>query len=396
MAKVPAIDRLIAGPRVIAAILIVAVVAALLWTMRPAPPMNELTAYFPRTVALYTGSDVRILGVPVGKVESVEPEGQQVKVTMTYEAEYDVPADAKAVIISPAIVGDRFVQLTPVYTSGPKLEDHAVLELDHTATPVELDEIYQSLDDLSVALGPRGANKEGALDNLIGVSADNLDGNGATMRQTLSDLGKFTGTLSNNKDELFDTVTQLDRFVAMLARNDQTIRSFNKNLADVAGVLADERQDLAQALDNLGTALGSVSQFVEDNKDALKENITGLAKVTRILVNQRDALKETLDVAPLALNNLFLAYNPNSGTLDQRSNIGENINQLTNDPALVLCAIVEQADNPGDACAAIKRLFETLPSSGLNRGKPFDYKQIGPVEVERIDTTLAGLVEADK
>ncbi len=390
------IDRLVAVPRLVVGALLVALVAALLWTMRPAPATNELTAYFPRTVALYSGSEVRILGVTVGHVEAIEPAGDRVKVTMNYESRYDVPADAKAVIISPAIVGDRFVQLTPVYTGGQRLADGAVLDTDRTATPVELDEIYQSLDDLSVALGPNGANKQGALDNLISVSAANLDGNGAQLHETIKNLGTFTSTLSDNKDALFSTVTQLNRFVGMLAKNDQSVRSFNTNLENVAGLLSDERKDLALALDNLGTALTAVSQFVEDNKDALSQNIQGLTKVTRILVHQRDALKESLDVAPLALNNLMLAYNPRSGTLDQRSNIGENLNQLTNDPALVLCAIVEQGGNPAQTCDAIKRIFATLPKSSLNRGAPFVYKQIGPVQVEKIDKTLAGLIEVKR
>ena len=390
------LSRLIAVPNVVVGLLLLAVLAALLWTMRPTRPTNELTAYFPRTVALYPGSEVRILGVPVGHVESIEPEGDRVKVTMDYERRYDVPADAKAVIVSPAIVGDRFVQLTPVYSGGPTLKDGAVLDLDHTATPVELDQIYQSLDDLSIALGPNGANKHGALDSLVGVSADNLAGNGKQLHQTIKDLGTFTGTLSDNKDELFATVRQLDRFVGMLAANDQSVRSFNQNLQDVAGMLAGERQDLAVALDNLGTALTAVSQFVHDNKDALKENIDGLAKVTRVLVRQRDALKQTLDVAPLALNNLFLAYNPRSGTLDQRMNVSANVNQLTNDPAVVLCAIVEQAGNPADSCNAIQQLFQTLPKSGLNRGAPFAHRQVGPVVVEKVDRSLAGLVEVDR
>ena len=118
----PVLERLIAVPKVIVGLLLLAVLAALLVTMRPAPATNELTAYFPRTVALYPGSEVRILGVRVGEVESVTPEGDRVKVTMNYERRYDVPADAKAVIISPAIVGDRFVQLTPAYTDGPDAE----------------------------------------------------------------------------------------------------------------------------------------------------------------------------------------------------------------------------------------------------------------------------------
>ncbi len=79
---------------------------------------KTLTAYFPRTVSLYEGSDVRVLGVAVGKIESVTPEGTRVKVVVKYDGDIKVPADAQAVIISPSIVGDRYVQLTPVYDGG--------------------------------------------------------------------------------------------------------------------------------------------------------------------------------------------------------------------------------------------------------------------------------------
>ena len=83
----------------------------------------------------------------------------------------------------------------------------------------------------------------------------------------------------------------------------------------------------------------AVSQFVRGEQGRAEgEHLRAGEGDATILVNQRDALKQTLDVAPLALNNLFLAYNPNTGTLDQRANIGENVNQLVNDPALVLCA----------------------------------------------------------
>ncbi|MGH3501247.1 MAG: MCE family protein [Nocardioidaceae bacterium] len=395
--KLPLLDRVAIIPKLIALVLVAALVAVFAWTMRPSPPTRELTAYFPQTVALYSGSDVRILGVPVGKVDSVKPQGERVKVTMHYKAKYDVPANVKAVIIAPALVGDRFVQLAPVYESGPTLPDGAVLGVKRTATPVELDTIYQSLDDLSVALGPRGANKRGALDNLLKSAAANLDGNGAKIHQTLGDVGKLTDTLSDNKQELFGTVRQLDRFVGMLARNRKTIRAFNQHLSQVAHVLSGERKDLAAALRNLSTALTAVSDFVHDNKGELKHNIHGLRQVTDILVDERDALAKVLEVAPLALGNLGHAYNPQTGTLDQRMNIGENVNQIRTNPGLVLCSIVHQAGNPANSCQVIKKLLKALPKlPGLNRGEPFSHQQVGPVEVEHIDKTLAGLVEGDK
>ena len=66
---------------------------------------KRLTAHFPRTVSVYEGSDVRVLGVAIGKVVTVTPSGTDVEVQMEYDAEVDVPADAEAVIIAPSIVG---------------------------------------------------------------------------------------------------------------------------------------------------------------------------------------------------------------------------------------------------------------------------------------------------
>ena len=57
------VDKVAAVPRLVLTVLLLALVATLLWNMRPAPEMNTMTAYFSRTVALYPGSEVRVLGV---------------------------------------------------------------------------------------------------------------------------------------------------------------------------------------------------------------------------------------------------------------------------------------------------------------------------------------------
>ena len=95
-----------------------------------------------------------------------------------WEAKHKVPANAKAVIASPSIVADRYIQLTPAYSKGDVMADGAEIPLDRTAVPLELDQIYQSLNDLAVALGPKGANDQGALSRLLDVCAENLNGQG--------------------------------------------------------------------------------------------------------------------------------------------------------------------------------------------------------------------------
>ena len=132
------------------------------------------------------------------------------------------------------------------------------------------------------------------------------------------------------------------------------MRNFNKSIAGVSDLLSDEREELALSLKNLGTALGEVQTFVKDNKTLLSKNIKGLNRVSQTLVKRRGELDEILQVAPLALNNLALTYNPQAGTLDTAANIGNLPNQIASDPALFLCTVAGQADPSGGACDVIK------------------------------------------
>jgi phospholipid/cholesterol/gamma-HCH transport system substrate-binding protein len=283
---------------------------------------KHFSADFDRAVGVYVHSDVRVLGVKIGEVTKITPHGTKVHLDMTYDASYKIPKDAQAVLLAPSIVSDRYVQLTPVYTSGDTLPDGVNLGLDRTAQPVELDEIYRNLDGLNQALGPDGANKNGALADLLKVGADNLNGNGAALNGSLTGLSKAVKTLADSRTDLFGTISNLQDFTTTIAQNDATVRAFNVHLATVAAQLNGERTDLALAVKQLSVALAEVASFVKENKDNLTANVTDLASVTKVLVNQKRALREFLDTAPTALSNLQLAYNSKSGTLDTRDNSG--------------------------------------------------------------------------
>ena len=104
------------------------------------------------------------------------------------------------------------------------------------------------------------------------------------------------------------------------------MRDFNDCLAAAADLLEDERDDLAAALRNLGVAMQQVvAASSRRTATSLSQQHQGPGKVTKVLVKQRAALDETLSVAPTALTNLFHTYNPSTGTLDTRVNLGENI-----------------------------------------------------------------------
>ncbi|MYW64488.1 MCE family protein [Streptomyces sp. SID8379] len=283
----------------------------------------RITAYFDRAVGIYAGSDLRILGVRVGRVADVHPEGTRVRVTLDVDDGVQVPAGARAVAVAPSVVADRYVQLTPAYESGPELKDGAKLPASRNRTPVEVDQLYDSITDLSKALGPGGANQKGALSGLLKTGAENLRGNGSAMGDSIEQFGKAAKTLNGSSDDLFTTLAQLQSFTTMLKEKDAGVRTAQDTLDDVTGYFADNRDDLAGALKELGTALGQVKKFINDHRAELKDNIDKLVPVTQALVDQRASLAEALDVAPLAAGNVVNAYNPKTRTLDGRADLNE-------------------------------------------------------------------------
>ncbi|MER5741201.1 MCE family protein [Streptomyces sp. NPDC002262] len=283
----------------------------------------RVTAYFDRAVGIYAGSDLRVLGVRVGEVESVEPQGTRVRVALRLDEGVRVPADARALVVAPSVVADRYVQLSPAYSEGPALGDGAELPASRNRVPVEIDQLYASITDLSEALGPNGANSAGALSALLDTGAKNLKGNGAAIGTSIDRFGKAAKTLDGSSENLFATLAQLQSFTTMLKEKDGSVRTAQERLDDVVGFFAENKDDLAGALQELGRALAQVKTFIKDNRGELKKNVDRLVPLTQTLVDQRASLAEALDVAPLAAGNLVNAYNPSTRTIDGRANLNE-------------------------------------------------------------------------
>ncbi|MEU0535037.1 MCE family protein [Amycolatopsis tolypomycina] len=328
---------------------------------------TTLSAYFGKTVGLYAGSSVRVLGVPVGEVTDVTPEGDAVRVDMRVDDDVPLPAGVGAVVVAPSLVSDRYVQLTPAYDSGPVLASGTVLAKDRTATPVELDDLYSSLDKLSTALGPNGANKDGALSGVLDTAAKTLQGNGASLNSTVGQLAELAKTLDGSKDDLFSTVQNLNSFTGALAQSDQQLNEFYGRVADVSRFLAADSSEVGAALQSLGGALGDVQQFVNDNKTALESNVDKLASLSKVLVDQRAALAEVLDIAPTGATNFINSYDAASGTIAVR----DNLNELTNPPILTVCRLIssftpkEVPDTLGNICKQLAPVLDgalKLPS----------------------------------
>lgn len=360
-------DRFAGFSKVLVAVVVLLLILATLLFLNKGDGKRFITVDFPQTNSVYKGSDVKILGVPVGRVESLTPRGAVVRVKISYDGKQRLPADVKAVVVSPSIVGDRFIQLSPAYDGGARLKNDAYLPVERTAVPVELDAVYQSLDDLSVALGPEGANKDGSLSRLVDGTAVQFRGQGEQVNETIKNFGKLSTTLSNNKDELFGSLREVEEFVSLLKSNDTAVRSFNDSTAEVSTVLAGERDDLAATLEALSKALVDVNGLVKENRSALRGNVDNIASLAQLLAKHKAELEEITTNAPTALSNVALAYNGRSGTLDTRADIPEVITGALDSPTTLLCNVLGETLDDKGLCST---LTDVLGGLGLGRTAP--------------------------
>lgn len=329
-----------------AAVLLVTAALGGLLAYRDAP--TRVTAQFDETVALYRGDQVRVLGVPVGRIDSITPGPTGVEVVLEFDSSVPVPADARAVIISPSLVSTRYVQLVPAYRGGPRLADGAVIPAAHTATPVEFDELKTRLARLITDLGPTGANHTGALGRALDTVTNNLAGQGTDLHTTLERLSKAANTLAGGDADLFATVRNLNGFVTALDQNDRQVRAFITQLAAFSGTLEQDSHELRHALSNLDTALGNVERFVRDNRTGLVDNVTALRRLTGSLATQRQTVADLLQIAPGALSGLYNIYDPLVGGLK-----GSPADPQLQSPAQFLCASLFELGAGPEQCAAV-------------------------------------------
>lgn len=361
--------------------LLAAIVAALLLTatffvFTGGSDQRTLTAHFSRAVAIYKGSEVRLMGVRIGTVDAVVPEGDSVRVAMTYDARYKLPADAKAVIVTPTLVADRFVQITPAYTKGAVMADGADIPLDRTGSPVEIDRIYRSLADLSTALGPQGANKNGALSDLVAAGAKALGGQGELANQTINNMAGAADVFGNNSGALFSSVRQLAELTQVLAANDRFVNQFMGDLAGVSSQLAGERGNLQAALAALARAVGTVRSFVHDNKGLVTSDISDLTEILGALAKEKDALATAVQLGPLGLGNLATAFDIKTGSIGARVGFGDACAQhmpcLPTPPVLgtVMCQIVVNSGttNASSICSLLKKITDLIAVSNGSTG----------------------------
>jgi phospholipid/cholesterol/gamma-HCH transport system substrate-binding protein len=341
--------RLRRGRSVLATALALVLVAGVIVAMRTAGDATRTTvvAYFDNSNGVFAGDDVLIRGVPVGKIVKIEPQPLRSKISFWFDRKYKVPADAKAAILSPQLVTGRAIQLTPPYTGGPTMADGAMIPQNRTVVPVEWDDLRAQLQRLTELLKPTQPGGVSTLGALIDTAADNLRGQGATIRDAIIKLSQTVSALSDHSNDIFSTLRNLSTLVTALHDSADLLEQLNHNLASVSSLLADDPNKVGQAAEDLNAVVADVQSFVTDNREAVGTASDRLTSISKTLVASLDDIKQTLHIAPTVLQNFSNIYEPANGALT-----GALAGTDMANPLAFLCGAIQAASRLGGEQAA--------------------------------------------
>ncbi|MBF6355705.1 MCE family protein [Nocardia higoensis] len=278
-----------------------------------------ITAEFDDAAGLFVGNSVAILGMPVGTVEVIEPNGESVHVTLTVDKSIAVPADAMAVTVSTSVLTDRHVEFTPPYRGeGPILRDGDHLGLDRTRTPVDVDSLLATADRLALELAGDGTGA-GPVADLLDVASAITAGQGQNVRTALSELSRALRLSQDGgaetEEQITTIVTSLETLTAAAAANDATIREFGGKLGQLTDMLADEELGTGHTGAQLNALLLQATSLIEQNRENIRDVVTNTTTITDAVVDFRRNVAEVFDVLPLTLDNVYNAVDPNNRAL---------------------------------------------------------------------------------
>lgn len=302
----------------------------------------SVVGYFANSNGVFVGDDVKILGIPVGKITAIEPEPLRSKISFWINKKYKVPADVNALVISPSLVTARAIQLSPVYKGGPTLKTGAVIPEQRTAVPVEFDDLRQQLEKLTESLKPSVPGGVSTLGAFVQTGAANMRGQGQSFREALIGLSQSISALGDHSGDTFATIKNLSTLTSALQTSTGLMGELNQNLSAVTALLANDPTEISRATTSINDVVGDFQSFIADSRDTLGTTVEKLASLTTALNESREDIKQTLHIAPTAFANFTNIYQPAQGSLSGAI----VLNNFAN-PIAFICGAIQAASRLG-------------------------------------------------
>ncbi|WP_183093585.1 MCE family protein [Nocardioides stalactiti] len=248
-------------------------------------------AVLPEAAGLKAGDPVRVSGLHVGRVDSVElgDEGVDVEFTIT-ETSVELGDETTAEVSIDTVLGDKALELVsfgegalaegaviPVErTSVPYDVTEALTDLESETSQIDVKQVAKALEQVAVTVEGATPEIRQALRGVSRISAT-INGRDEALRQLLDRADQFSAILADRSDDMTEIIGQGNLLFAELVERRDDISALLNNLSSMSrqlsGFVADNKQSLGPALDSLDTII----RTLQDNKDNLSKALSGMA-----------------------------------------------------------------------------------------------------------------------
>jgi len=247
-----------------------------------APEKYRFTADFAEATQLAESAEVRVSGVPIGRVVTLDLGGGRTRALIEIEAKYaPVPRDTKAILRQKTLLGETYVSLSPGDKSSGDLPDGGKLPRKQILRTVELDEVTRALDErtrkdlqrlvrgLALATNGHSQSLNDALGNLPRFTGETdrlltiLHEQRGPLRALVRDTGTVLGALGRRQGELSGLVVAGDRVLTTTAAR-------NRDLAEAVRVLPTTLAELGPTLDEVRGLAGDAAPVVSELRPAAR------------------------------------------------------------------------------------------------------------------------------
>ncbi|QNJ90085.1 MCE family protein [Mycolicibacterium fluoranthenivorans] len=259
---------------------------------------NTYHAEFSSVSKLKTGQDVRIAGIPAGKVDSIAIDGDHVNVTFSLDKRYQLYTSTRAAIRYANLIGDRYLEILAGPGDLSQIRPGATIPRANTKPALDLDAL---LGGLRPVLKGLDADKVNQVSNAV---IELLQGNGGALADVLSSTGAFTQTLAARDQLIGDVINDLNSVLATVDSKNSELNASIDQLQQLVSELNRGREPIAEAIPPLASAEGDLTQLLSTSRRPLQGVIENARPLATVLDDRKAEVNQTIE--PLAENYLRL------------------------------------------------------------------------------------------
>jgi phospholipid/cholesterol/gamma-HCH transport system substrate-binding protein len=243
---------------------------------------------------LESNSPVMINDVVVGSVGKMTVQGWHANVEVSIRPDAVVPGNAVASVGQTSLLGSMHLQLNPPLGESARgsLKPGATIPLSNSSTYPSTE---QTLSLLSIVINAGGLAQLGDIVHNFNAS---VHGREAQIRDLLSRLDTFVGTLDQQRDNIIASIQALNRLAGTFAAQRDAINDALNKVPPALDVLVKERPNITTALEKLGTFSDTTTRLVNDTQADLVKNLQNLEPTLKALTDLGIDLAPTLAYLP--------------------------------------------------------------------------------------------------